>query len=88
MTEDFRTTLFDITNKVAGVQKNAAGVPLTVEQLFSAPIDSYDIDSITFLEVIMAIEDKFDVTMGETDPESYETFADVEADLLRQIKVV
>lgn len=86
MTEDFRTSLFDIISNVAGVQKNKLGAPLTAVELFNEPLENHDIDSITFLEIIMAVEDKFDITLDETDPESYTTFSDVEADMFRQIR--
>lgn len=86
MSDVIKNRLFTLINKVAGKQLSSSGKSIDIETLFSTPLDALDIDSITFLEIIMEVEDEFDITLGEVDPDHYASFADVENDLLQQLQ--
>lgn len=86
MSDDIKKRMFDIVQRVAGKQLSSSGKQITVETLLSSSLDDLDIDSITLLEVIMEVENDFDIELGEVDPESYETFQDVAKDLEKQLQ--
>ncbi len=68
-TEEIRTDLADIVNEVAGVDQ--ADV-----QLDKAFVDDLDVDSLSMVEVVVAAEEKFGVTIPDEAVKDLRTVGD------------
>ena len=68
-TEEIRTDLADIVNDVAGV-------PTDNVQLEKSFTDDLDIDSLSMVEIVVACEDKFGVTIPDDDVKNLKTVGD------------
>lgn len=51
--------------EITGIANTKAGQDLSDETLLSAPLSSFDIDSLSTMEFIMAVEDRFRVELDE-----------------------
>ena len=68
-TEEIRTQLADIVNEVAGV--DAADV-----QLEKSFVDDLDVDSLSMVEVVVAAEEAFGVTIPDSEVKNLKTVGD------------
>ena len=65
MDEETAAACIEIFRNVAGPTNPRDGGSLSNAQILSDPIDSFDIDSLTIMEYIMAVEDRFNVELDE-----------------------
>ncbi|WP_203335872.1 acyl carrier protein [Nocardioides limicola] len=70
--EDVRAALADIVNEVAGI-------PVEDVQLDKAFIDDLDVDSLSMVEVVVAAEEKFGVTIPDDEVKNLTTVGDAVA---------
>ncbi len=68
-TEEIRSGLADIVNEVAGV-------PAADVQLDKSFVDDLDVDSLSMVEVVVAAEEKFNVSIPDDDVRSLKTVGD------------
>jgi len=68
-TEEIRTQLADIVNEVAGV--DTADV-----QLDKSFVDDLDVDSLSMVEVVVAAEEAFGVTIPDSEVKNLKTVGD------------
>ncbi len=68
-TEEIRSGLADIVNEVAGV-------PTDDVQLDKSFVDDLDVDSLSMVEVVVAAEEKFNVSIPDDDVRSLKTVGD------------
>ncbi len=68
-TEEIRSGLADIVNEVAGV-------PADDVQLDKSFVDDLDVDSLSMVEVVVAAEEKFNVSIPDDDVRSLKTVGD------------
>ncbi len=68
-TEEIRSGLADIVNEVAGI-------PAEEVQLDKSFIDDLDVDSLSMVEVVVAAEEKFGVTIPDDEVKNLTTVAD------------
>ncbi|MFC6152057.1 acyl carrier protein [Nocardioides yefusunii] len=68
-TEEIRTDLAEIVNEVAGVE------PADV-QLEKSFVDDLDVDSLSMVEVVVAAEEKFGVTIPDNEVKNLKTVGD------------
>ncbi len=68
-TEQIRTGLADIVNEVAGV-------PAEEVQLEKNFVDDLDVDSLSMVEVVVAAEEKFGVSIPDDDVRGLKTVGD------------
>ena len=71
-TEEIRTGLADIVNEVAGV-------PAEDVQLEKSFVEDLDVDSLSMVEVVVAAEEKFGVTIPDDDVRGLKTVGDAVA---------
>ena len=70
--EEIRTGLADIVNEVAGI-------PADDVQLDKSFTDDLDVDSLSMVEVVVAAEERFGVTIPDDDVRSLRTVGDAVA---------
>ncbi|HET9899990.1 MAG TPA: acyl carrier protein [Actinomycetes bacterium] len=70
--EEIRTGLADIVNEVAGI-------PADDVQLDKSFTDDLDVDSLSMVEVVVAAEERFGVTIPDDDVKSLRTVGDAVA---------
>ncbi len=68
-TEEIRTGLADIVNEVAGV-------PAEDVQMDKSFVDDLDVDSLSMVEVVVAAEEKFGVSIPDDDVRGLKTVGD------------
>ncbi len=68
-TEEIRAGLADIVNEVAGV-------PAEDVQLEKSFVDDLDVDSLSMVEVVVAAEEKFGVSIPDDDVRGLKTVGD------------
>ncbi len=68
-TEEIRTGLADIVNEIAGV-------PADDVQLEKSFVDDLDVDSLSMVEVVVAAEEKFGVSIPDDDVRGLKTVGD------------
>lgn len=71
-TEEIRTKLADIVNQVAGVSTEDV-------QLDKSFTDDLDVDSLSMVEIIVAVEDEFDVEVPDEEAKNLRTVGDAVA---------
>ena len=71
-TEEIRADLAEIVNEVAGVPANDV-------QLDKSFTDDLDVDSLSMVEVVVAAEEKFGVTIPDDDVKNLKTVGDAVA---------
>ncbi|MBA2517584.1 MAG: acyl carrier protein [Solirubrobacterales bacterium] len=71
-TEDIRSGLADIVNEVAGI-------PADDVQLDKSFTDDLDVDSLSMVEVVVAAEEQFGVTIPDDEVKNLETVGDAVA---------
>ena len=69
MSQDILAGLAEIVNEVAGI-------PAESVQMEKSFVDDLDVDSLSMVEVVMACEDKFGVTIPDTEVKNLNTVAD------------
>ena len=69
MSQDILAGLAEIVNEVAGI-------PAESVQIEKSFVDDLDVDSLSMVEVVMACEDKFGVTIPDTEVKNLNTVAD------------
>jgi len=68
-TEEIRTGLADIVNEIAGV-------PAEDVQLEKSFVDDLEVDSLSMVEVVVAAEEKFGVSIPDDDVRGLKTVGD------------
>ncbi|WP_110239996.1 acyl carrier protein [Nocardioides gilvus] len=71
-TEEIRSDLADIVNEVAGVDTDEV-------QLDKAFVDDLDVDSLSMVEVVVACEEKFGVSIPDDQVKNLRTVGDAVA---------
>lgn len=66
----------EILEGLAGIVNEVAGTPVEDVTADKAFIEDLDIDSLSMVEVVMAAEDKFGVTIPDTDVKDLTTVGD------------
>ena len=64
MTDDTALECVRIFRRTTGLD-NTSRISMSDEDVLSAPIDSFDIDSLETMEFIMAVEERFDIELNE-----------------------
>ena len=82
MHEQLRSDIARIIYEIDGIQKKPDGSIYTTDELFEAPLDELDIDSLSFLEIIMKIEEHLGNELDDIDPGKYKKISDLESDLI------
>jgi acyl carrier protein len=65
MTDDTAAACVEIFRRTTGLDVSRKGASMSDEDILSAPIDSFDIDSLETMEFIMAVEERFDIELNE-----------------------
>src|SRR5687768_11636543 len=71
-TEEIRTDLAEIVNEVAGIDADDV-------QLDKSFVDDLDVDSLSMVEVVVAAEEKFGVTIPDDEVKNLKTVGDAVA---------
>ena len=66
----------DILAGLAEIVKEVAGIPAENVQMNKSFVDDLDVDSLSMVEVVMACEDKFGVTIPDTEVKNLNTVGD------------
>jgi acyl carrier protein len=66
----------DILAGLAEIVKEVAGIPAENVQMDKSFVDDLDVDSLSMVEVVMACEDKFGVTIPDTEVKNLNTVGD------------
>ena len=66
----------DILAGLAEIVNEVAGIPAESVQIEKSFVDDLDVDSLSMVEVVMACEDKFGVTIPDTEVKNLNTVAD------------
>jgi len=66
----------DILAGLAQIVNEVAGIPAESVQMEKSFVDDLDVDSLSMVEVVMACEDKFGVTIPDTEVKNLNTVAD------------
>ncbi len=66
----------DILAGLAQIVNEVAGIPAESVQMDKSFVDDLDVDSLSMVEVVMACEDKFGVTIPDTEVKNLNTVAD------------
>jgi acyl carrier protein len=69
----------DILSGLAAIVNEVAGVPASSVTLEKSFIDDLDIDSLSMVEVVMAAEDKFGVSIPDSEVKNLKTVGDAVA---------
>jgi acyl carrier protein len=65
MVDETARICVEIFRKSTGLDISKRGTEMSDEDILSAPIDSFGIDSLETMEFIMAVEERFDVELSE-----------------------
>ena len=65
MNDETAQICVEIFRKSTGLDTSRLGIEMSDEEVLSAPIDSFEIDSLETMEFIMAVEDRFGVELNE-----------------------
>ncbi|GAA2875824.1 acyl carrier protein [Aminobacter sp. P9b] len=65
MTEDVRLVCVEMFRDIAGLNSSSHGGGISDAQILSNPIESFDVDSLTTMEYVMGLEERFDVVLDE-----------------------
>ena len=65
----------DILAGLAQIVNEVAGIPAESVQMEKSFVDDLDVDSLSMVEVVMACEDKFGVTIPDTEVKNLNTVA-------------
>ena len=65
MNDETRLLCVEIFRKSTGLDNRKRGKAMSDDDILSAPIDSFDIDSLETMEFIMAVEERFDIELNE-----------------------
>ena len=76
MTDETARICVEIFRETTGLHHSARGDAMSREDVMSAPIDSFDIDSLDTMEFVMAVEDRFGVLLNEEAVNNCRTLAD------------
>lgn len=76
MTDDIAQICVQIFRETTGMDVSKRGNAISDEEMISAPIDSFGIDSLETMEFVMAVEDRFDVLLNEQSVNNCKTLAD------------
>jgi acyl carrier protein len=66
----------DILAGLAAIVNEVAGIPAENVQMEKSFVDDLDVDSLSMVEVVMACEDKFGVTIPDTEVKNLVTVGD------------
>ena len=66
----------DILAGLAAIVNEVAGIPAENVQMDKSFVDDLDVDSLSMVEVVMACEDKFGVTIPDTEVKNLVTVGD------------
>ena len=66
----------DILAGLAAIVNEVAGIPAESVAMDKSFVDDLDVDSLSMVEVVMACEDKFGVTIPDTEVKNLNTVAD------------
>jgi acyl carrier protein len=66
----------DILAGLAEIVKEVAGIPAENVQMNKSFVDDLDVDSLSMVEVVMACEDRFGVTIPDTEVKNLNTVGD------------
>jgi acyl carrier protein len=77
MHNSIETILLEIVGKHGGQQQTPMGVELSGPQILTLPLDDLDIDSMSFLEVMFAVEETFDIEFGNVTLGTFASLAEV-----------
>ena len=66
----------DILAGLAEIVKEVAGIPAENVQMDKSFVDDLDVDSLSMVEVVMACEDRFGVTIPDTEVKNLNTVGD------------
>jgi acyl carrier protein len=69
----------DILSGLAAIVNEVAGVPASSVTLEKSFVDDLDIDSLSMVEVVMAAEDKFGVSIPDSEVKNLKTVGDAVA---------
>jgi acyl carrier protein len=64
MTDDTALACVEIFRRTTGLD-NTPRMSMSAEDILSAAIDSFEIDSLETMEFIMAVEDRFNIELNE-----------------------
>ena len=65
MNDETARICVEIFRKSTGLDTSRRGIEMSDEEVLSAPIDTFEIDSLETMEFIMAVEDRFGVELNE-----------------------
>ena len=65
MTEVSACICVEIFRRTTGLDVSKHGLAMSDGDILSAPIDSFDIDSLETMEFIMAVEERFNIELNE-----------------------
>ncbi|MEJ6784305.1 acyl carrier protein [Aminobacter sp. Piv2-1] len=65
MTEDIGRACVEMFRDIAGLNSSSHGAGISDAQILSDPIDSFDVDSLTVMEYVMGLEERFGVLLDE-----------------------
>lgn len=65
MIDETALACVEIFRKSTGLDISKRGTEISDDDLLSAPIDSFGIDSLETMEFIMAVEERFDIELNE-----------------------
>lgn len=77
MTDEAAAACVEIFRRTTGLDVSKRGLAMSDQDILSAPIDSFDIDSLETMEFIMAIEERFDVELNEEAVNACRSIADL-----------
>lgn len=66
----------DVLAGLASIVNEVAGIPAESVQLEKSFVDDLDVDSLAMVEVVMACEDKFGVTIPDSEVKNLKTVGD------------
>lgn len=76
MSDETARICVEIFREMTGMDHSARDRAMSHEAIMSAPLDSFDIDSLETMEFVMAVEDRFDVLLNEEAVNNCKTLAD------------
>jgi acyl carrier protein len=76
MTDETARICVEIFRETTGMDHSARDRAISYEAIMSAPLDSFDIDSLETMEFVMAVEDRFDILLNEEAVNNCKTLAD------------
>lgn len=65
MADETTRICLEIFRSSTGLDVSKRGAEMSDEHILSAPIDSFNIDSLETMEFIMAVEERFDIELNE-----------------------